>query len=319
MGVQKSLARQLLAGSMHATVAGLVLCIGVEEATGASNMTAGSDSSVALTGSNASATGPTPAKRFTATGEGVHDAKLGLTWAANDNGHPTSRPEAEAYCQSLGAGWLLPDIKDLDSIYSGKAPSYVATPLIQISGIFQWSSTPDGNPGYGRFKRFNDVGGSLSWNANAKAARALCIKYDDDKAAVISDAKRKLDARFVRQGDMVIDSQTGLRWTGEDNGTDINWVDARTYCANLSTAGVSWRLPSQSELAGLMDKSATVVTGCGGSTCKVSPVFALSGSGFWSGESDGDQARFVYLSGDGTSFLVRMTQNASRRALCVAQ
>jgi hypothetical protein len=41
------------------------------------------------------------------------------------------------------------------------------------------------------------------------------------------------------------DGSTGLRWTLEDNGSDINWFAAKEYCATLKVGGLGgWQLPT---------------------------------------------------------------------------
>ena len=48
------------------------------------------------------------------------------------------------------------------------------------------------------------------------------------------------------------DPHTGLMWARQDNGSKINWANARSYCENYSVGGVmGWRMPTQDELAAL--------------------------------------------------------------------
>jgi hypothetical protein len=48
------------------------------------------------------------------------------------------------------------------------------------------------------------------------------------------------------------DPSTGLMWAKQDNGRNINWTGARSYCENYNVGGVTgWRMPTQDELAGL--------------------------------------------------------------------
>jgi hypothetical protein len=50
------------------------------------------------------------------------------------------------------------------------------------------------------------------------------------------------------------DPATGLMWTKEDNGSDVDWEQARVYCSKLGLAGYSdWRLPTTEELKGIYD------------------------------------------------------------------
>jgi len=52
------------------------------------------------------------------------------------------------------------------------------------------------------------------------------------------------------------DPSTGLMWTVEDSGTDLNWNQANAYCEELTLAGHSdWRLATLEELEGIYDRS----------------------------------------------------------------
>lgn len=52
----------------------------------------------------------------------------------------------------------------------------------------------------------------------------------------------------------VTDNVTGLMWQKEDNNTEYNWEEARSYCNDLSLGGFSdWRLPNIYELTSLLE------------------------------------------------------------------
>ncbi len=59
--------------------------------------------------------------------------------------------------------------------------------------------------------------------------------------------------RFVNNKDgTVTDTQTGLMWAAQDNGSNINWYDAKSFCEGHGGGGRSgWRMPTTDELAGL--------------------------------------------------------------------
>ena len=61
------------------------------------------------------------------------------------------------------------------------------------------------------------------------------------------------DTRFIDNRDgTVTDTKTGLMWATRDNGSNIYWEKAGTYCWNYSGGGYTdWRLPGREELAGL--------------------------------------------------------------------
>ncbi len=96
-------------------------------------------------------------ERFERVAEGVRDNAQNLIWAASDNGSDINWTKAGAYCASKGAGWTLPTVAALQSLYdkSGKylqsftysAGTYTikpATPLISLSGGTFWSNEQNG-------------------------------------------------------------------------------------------------------------------------------------------------------------------------------
>jgi hypothetical protein len=91
--------------------------------------------------------------------------------------------------------------------------------------------------------------------------------------------------RFVNNKDgTVTDTQTGLMWANKDNGSDINWNNAKSYCERYSGGGKSgWRMPTIAEL-GQLRKS-----GAYGS------VIQKTGPFVWSSETQGSAAAYFYF------------------------
>jgi predicted Holliday junction resolvase-like endonuclease len=67
------------------------------------------------------------------------------------------------------------------------------------------------------------------------------------------------DGRYIAYGNgTVLDTRTNLMWAGKDNGANISWQDAKSYCENYRGGGYTdWRMPTQDELAGLYDTAIT--------------------------------------------------------------
>jgi len=67
------------------------------------------------------------------------------------------------------------------------------------------------------------------------------------------------DGRFIAYDNgTVLDTRTNLMWAAKDNGSDINWVNAKPYCDNYRGGGYTdWRMPTQDELAGLYNAAKT--------------------------------------------------------------
>ena len=73
------------------------------------------------------------------------------------------------------------------------------------------------------------------------------------------------DGRFIAYDNgTVLDTKTNLMWAAKDNGSDINWANAKSYCKNYRGGGYkNWRMPTQDELAGLYDAAKTYKSDCG--------------------------------------------------------
>ena len=96
-------------------------------------------------------------------------------------------------------------------------------------------------------------------------------------------------ARFVNNGNgTVTDTQTGLMWPDQDNGSPINWYNAKSYCEGYSGGGKSgWRMPTLHELRPLYESGA------------YGSVIKKTGAGYiWSSDAPGSACGgFVFLWG----------------------
>ncbi len=84
--------------------------------------------------------------------------------------------------------------------------------------------------------------------ATAKASRKTA-----EKMLTVKEIGK--DGRFTAYDDgTVLDTRTNLMWAAKDNGSDISWQGAKSYCENYRGGGYSdWRMPMQNGLAGLYD------------------------------------------------------------------
>ena len=132
----------------------------------------------------------------------------------------------------------------------------------------------------------------------------------------------KTDGRFVDNGDgTVTDRNTGLMWAAKDNGSDINWSDAKRYCENYRGGGYdNWRMPTEDELTGLYDPSMGYIPSCApsGDTDKVylTNLITLSCRAVWVSETSGSNAVYVGFYG-GTRYLDSPSESGTLRALPV--
>jgi len=101
--------------------------------------------------------------------------------------------------------------------------------------------------------------------AEKEAARqAELERKQAKKNTTIAMAKRPSQSAAVETGSdgvfiaynngTVLDILTNLMWAAKDNGSNINWMDAKSYCKNYRVGGYTdWRMPTQDELEWLYD------------------------------------------------------------------
>jgi hypothetical protein len=128
------------------------------------------------------------------------------------------------------------------------------------------------------------------------------------------------------------DAATGLTWAGEDNGSNVDWNEAKNFCTNLKIAEYSsgWHLPTISELASLYDSSSAgsyIYEGGPNSgnfkDGSLYPIHIKNGVKLdsccaWSGERDGIANAWYYRFQLGQKWSFPINQKGGVvRALCV--
>ncbi len=103
------------------------------------------------------------------------------------------------------------------------------------------------------------------------------------------------DGRFIAYDDGTVwDTLNDLLWAARDNGSNINWEDAKFYCENYSEAGFDdWRMPTRDELKGLYDR---LIFGNNG--YHLTKLITLTGSFLWSSYVQGSEAAIVGFGND---------------------
>ena len=125
--------------------------------------------------------------------------------------------------------------------------------------------------------------------------------------------------RFIAfNNDVVVDQKTGLMWACEDNGRNISWSAAKSYCENYKGAGYKdWRMPTLDELASLYGTGAGYPLECDLSyTIKVTRLIKFTSSCPWASETQGSKAAF-YRIRHGRRGWIRQAFYCSFRALPV--
>lgn len=91
-----------------------------------------------------------------------------------------------------------------------------------------------------------------------RQAKAVLISFS--LVAIVLGAQSPSENQSLAQQTQArgywIDPHTGLMWTAQDNGSDLNWHKAIKYCRDLRLEGHSdWRLPTVEEFEGIYDGS----------------------------------------------------------------
>lgn len=156
----------------------------------------------------------------------------------------------------------------------------------------------------------------------AKSGEQAAVSLELAKVARERVARQKLEKKRLQDLLTWIDPITGLMWSKKDNGGDVTWQQAASYCRNLQLAGHSgWRLATIDELQGIYDSHIDVpALSWSGMPVNwhVKGGLQLSGGGWWSsspGNAPGQAWDFDF--GDGNRRSTFFQANIINRALCV--
>ena len=144
----------------------------------------------------------------------------------------------------------------------------------------------------------------------------LCITIGTETGNAADKISNK---RFIANGDgTVTDTNTGLMWAAKDNGKDISWANAKSYCENYRGGGYTdWRLPTQHELMGLFDANKSQKAECGIPTIHIATdLIHLTCWWVWGSETRGSDAAGFHF-GKGPRALMPQSHASDGRALPV--
>ena len=132
-------------------------------------------------------------------------------------------------------------------------------------------------------------------------------------AVVAFAAEKAKDVRFIaHKNGTVSDTKTNLMWAAKDNGSDIDWENAKSYCENYHGGGYTdWRMPTQDELAELFDRSII-----GNNDYHLNPLITLTASCLWASETRRNAAAYFHFR-YGTRHLTHQSNSVNGRVLPV--
>ena len=125
------------------------------------------------------------------------------------------------------------------------------------------------------------------------------------------------DGRFIAYDNGTVrDTWTGLMWAAKDNGSDIKWAAARSYCKHYRGGGYKdWRMPTEDELAELYDAAKTYKSDCG-SDFHVTDLIHLTCYP-WSSKTNDYGERAFFGFDTGVEYWMHPTSKLTLRALPV--
>ncbi len=108
-------------------------------------------------------------------------------------------------------------------------------------------------------------------------------------------------SRFIAYNNgTVLDTKTNLMWAAKDNGSDIDWAKAKSYCKNYRESGYTdWRLPTQDELEGLYDENKSRPAACNRdyNNHVATELIDITCFAPWASETRGSDAAFFNFDG----------------------
>jgi len=159
------------------------------------------------------------------------------------------------------------------------------------------------------------VGKEIAASAGNDTDKPASTKTDSGYVAPANTQVVARSSQLTNEGGSTLEQASqGLLWTQNDNGKEIDWIEAKSYCARQ---GEAWRLPSTNELTSIFDASGAYSTSCGTFTCKVSHLFNLSAGGYWSSVEVGSSSALVFVLDGGVTYPGRIDGKGNVRALCV--
>jgi Protein of unknown function (DUF1566) len=104
------------------------------------------------------------------------------------------------------------------------------------------------------------------------------------------------DIRFIAYDNgTVFDTRTNLMWAAKDNGVDIDWSGAKSYCDNYRGGDYTdWRMPTQDDLAALYDAAKNYKSDCENDV-HLTELIRLTCTWAWASEKRGSDAAFFYF------------------------
>ena len=133
-------------------------------------------------------------------------------------------------------------------------------------------------------------------------------------AGFLADVAARIEAVRIdtaRRDRGYLQEKTGLIWTRQDNGGDLDWYAADEYCRDLELADwMNWRMPTIDELEGLHERRSSA-------PYKLPAAIKLTGCCPWSESRSSDSSAWNFSFRYRKRFSGSLNYSYQLRALCV--
>jgi hypothetical protein len=213
----------------------------------------------------------------------------------------STAPTGTFISYSTGPGQVAGDGDGRNSPYTAALIQSMRQPGLTIEQVFKSVRAKIGKQTGGKQVpwelsslqgEFYFVPGKLSAPVAATPPSSEIVRDERRGDAVSTANEIKRDGRFIAyDNSAVLDTRTSLMWAARDNGLNIYWPDAKSYCENYRGGGYSdWRMPTQDELAELYDSSKS--NNSYGLSLHLTELIHLSGVSVWGSETQGSKASY---------------------------
>ena len=178
--------------------------------------------------------------------------------------------------------------------------------IVLVIGNSAYSSGPLNNP-------VNDATDIVPPEAKKSTTLAM-----GKRPSVSTGNEIRRDGRFIAYDNgTVLDTSTNLMWASRDNGSDINWQSAKSYCENYRGGGYTdWRMPMHDELAGLYDSNKSYKATQRNYNVCLTEMIQISSCCPWAAEARGSDAAYFGFGG-GARYWAPQSSGKGYRALPV--
>jgi hypothetical protein len=186
-------------------------------------------------------------QKYTVGVDTVYDEVTGLTWQRQLAIYYRDLEAAKLFCAGLEldgkAGFRVPRLLELATLIDYMRDGRAIDESVFNVGTFSVISSTEGMYSYGPEGWLFDFSAGIPTQDDSLPG-TLCVS---------GGPSGELPPHYTKGTDTVVDNWTGLTWAPGAKRASYVYDDAAAYCASLTIDGMSFRLPSYTELLSVWD------------------------------------------------------------------